>query len=204
MSHSLLKRSSVFLGIEDLERLLFVRLGVRFDFLARQGRPCSAAAGRVADQRGRCADYEDHGMSAFLKVPELSNDNRVAEMDIRRGGVKTGLDPQRPSFFPGGDESLLQFVFGDDLDEAPAQIFQLLVDGHGWGGGVRTGMSNGSALPAYSWRHVGPSLESPERVVPLRPLPSPHDPAARDTELAAQYNVNRFGIESMLLGKNAR
>ena len=69
-------------------------------------------------------------------MTELSNDNRVAEMDIRRRGVKTGLYPQRPSFFPSSDEALLKFVFGDDLDEALAQIFQLLVDGHGWGGGV--------------------------------------------------------------------
>lgn len=44
----------------------------------------------------------------------------------------------------------------------------------------------------------------PERVVPLRQLSGPHDPAALDTKFAAQYNVNRFGIESMLLRKNAR
>ena len=59
------------LGIEDLEHLLLVGLGVGGHLLAVERLARLGAAGRVADHAGEIADQEDRRVPAVLEVAEL-------------------------------------------------------------------------------------------------------------------------------------
>jgi hypothetical protein len=82
-------------GIEDLENLLLVGLGVGGDLLGRQRLARDVAAGGVADERGRVADEEDDRVAELLEVAQLADEHGVAEVQIGRGGIEAGLDAQR-------------------------------------------------------------------------------------------------------------
>ena len=98
-SHSLLKRTSVFSRIEDLEDLRLVGFGVLVDGLARHGRARHVAAGGVADHAGHIADQEDDGVAQVLEVLHLAQQDGVAQVQVGRGGVEAGFDAQRPAFW---------------------------------------------------------------------------------------------------------
>ena len=65
-------------------------------------------------------------MAELLKLPQLVDQHRVAEMQIRRGRIETGLDPQRTAGF----ELLDEFGFDDQLVAAALDDFQLFFDFH--------------------------------------------------------------------------
>ena len=94
-SHSLLKRTTVFAGIENPEDLRLVRFGVRGDFLGRQRRPGLRSTGRIANQRRERADDVDHGVTEVLKVLHLPNEHGVAEMEVGRGRIESDFHDQR-------------------------------------------------------------------------------------------------------------
>ena len=54
------------------------------------------AAGRIADQARHIADEEDHRVAEILEVLHLPEQNCVAQMQIGRGRVETGLHAQGP------------------------------------------------------------------------------------------------------------
>ena len=95
-SHSELWRSSMRVGVEDLRRLLDVRPRVGVDLLARELRARRRAPARIADARGVVADDEDDDVPAVLELAQLAQDDRVAEVDVRRRRVEAELDAQRP------------------------------------------------------------------------------------------------------------
>src|SRR2546429_665274 len=83
------------LAVEDLEYLRFVSLGVCGYLLRGHGRARGGAPGGIADQPGEVADQEDHGVAEVLEVFQLADQDGVAQVDVRRRGVETRLDPER-------------------------------------------------------------------------------------------------------------
>ena len=80
-----------------------------------QGRPGLALARGVADQAGEVADEKDHLVPQVLEMLELLDEHGVAQVQVRRGGVEPGLDPQG---LAGGDgllQARLQFLFPNDV-----------------------------------------------------------------------------------------
>jgi len=84
-------------GIEHLAGLLEVRLGVGVDLGAGEHRAGLVHAGRVAHAGGVIAD-DHHGLVAeVLELAHLAQDDGMAEVDVRRGGVQAELDAQLPA-----------------------------------------------------------------------------------------------------------
>jgi hypothetical protein len=113
-----LKQTSVFCGVEDLEHLGAVGVGVFQDLLARQRRAGRVLAAGVADHAGEVADQEHHVVAEVLEVAQLVDQHGMAEVQVRRGRVKAGLDAQGAAGFQLVDELGLdqQFV-GAALDQ---------------------------------------------------------------------------------------
>ena len=119
-----------FFGVQDLEDLRLVGFGVPIDGFARHRRARRVAARRVADHTGHVADQEDDGVAQILKVLHLAQQDGVAQVQVRRGGVKAGLDAQLAAGLFGLDQALAQVFFADDLRHAFAQVCDLLVECH--------------------------------------------------------------------------
>src|SRR5437867_2476007 len=104
------------LGVQDFEDLPLVRLGVLPHLFLRQRLAGLRDTGRVPNHAGEIADEEDHLMAHMLKVFELVEEEGVPEMEIRRGGIESGLDAERPPLFERRRDLVLELLRGDDLD----------------------------------------------------------------------------------------
>ena len=80
------------LGIEDLEGLVDVGLGVRLDLFGGELRARGVAAGRVADERGAVADDERDAVAEVLELAELAQRHGMPEVDVGGRGVDAQLD----------------------------------------------------------------------------------------------------------------
>ena len=74
--------------IENFEDLPLVGFGIFQHLLLRKRDARLRLAGRITDHAGEIADQEDHLMSEFLKVLELVDQDRMAQMQIRRGRIE--------------------------------------------------------------------------------------------------------------------
>ena len=83
-------------GIEHFERLPPVGFGVVHDGFVGQRRPGHGTAAGIADHRGEIPDNQNGGVPEVLELPQLLENDRVAEMNVRRGRVHPQLHPQRP------------------------------------------------------------------------------------------------------------
>ena len=101
--------------VQNLERLLFVRFGVRLHFGRGQGRPRRVPARRIADHRREIADDEHGGVSQILELAELCQDDGMTEVQIRGGRVHSQLDAQDAT----GVELLRQLLIADQREGAP-------------------------------------------------------------------------------------
>jgi len=81
-------------GVEDLEHLVAVGLRVGEDLLAREPRPRLVLPCRVADHAGKVADQELDLVAELLEVAQLVDHHRVAQMEVRGGGIEAELHPQ--------------------------------------------------------------------------------------------------------------
>ncbi|TPW19095.1 MAG: hypothetical protein FD126_3030 [Elusimicrobia bacterium] len=79
---------------QDLEGLVLVGGGVSLDVGLGQRGARRVAAGRVADAGGEIPDDEDGGVPQVLEMPELLEDDGVAEVQVRRGRVHAELHAQ--------------------------------------------------------------------------------------------------------------
>jgi hypothetical protein len=66
-----------------------------------------------------------------LELAQLVEDDRVAEVDVRRRGVDAELDAQRPALALGEVELGLEGAFGQDLDGADHEVVDEATVGHG-------------------------------------------------------------------------
>ena len=134
-NHSLLKRISVVLRVENLVDLRHVSLGIAHDLFRAERRAGGGTAGGIADHAGEVADQEDDGVAEILKMLELAQQHGVAEMQVGRSGIESGFDPQR---FAGGQrlfEFRAQFRLPNDFRGAFLDVGELFVNrgecGHG-------------------------------------------------------------------------
>ena len=82
-------------AVEDAEDLVGVGFRVFVDLLAGQRLAGDVAAGGIADERGEVADEEDDLVAEILEVLELAHEHGVAEVQVGRGGIESGLDAER-------------------------------------------------------------------------------------------------------------
>jgi hypothetical protein len=112
------------LAIEHLVDLGRVGFGVRLHVLARERLARCILAARIADHAGEVADQENHLMSQILELAHLVEQHRVAEMQVRRGRIEAGLDPQRAAEL----EPREQIFALDDFFGAATNHVECLVD----------------------------------------------------------------------------
>ena len=81
-------------SVEDQARLGLIGLSVGLDLLAGQRRPGGVAARRVADHGREVADQENDRVAEVLKLAQLVQYDRMAEMNVGRGRIEAQFDPQ--------------------------------------------------------------------------------------------------------------
>ena len=128
--------------VEDLEDLRLVRLRVREDLVLRELRARHLLAGGVADHSREVADQEDDRVPEALEVPHLPEDDRVPEVEIRRGRIEAHLHEQGLAGLRGADELLLQLVALLARFDALQEEVELLGDGRK-GAGAHAGDCRG-------------------------------------------------------------
>ena len=97
--------------IENLKCLLAIGCGVRHHFFARQLRARGRTPTRVPDHPGEIADDKNSLMTEILKLPQLSEDDRVAEVNVGTGWIDAELDAQ----WPAKRDLFTQFGLADNL-----------------------------------------------------------------------------------------
>ena len=88
-------RQGGFLGVEDLESLVYVGLRIYLDLLARKLRTRAVAARRIADKGCAVTDDERHLMPQVLELTQLAQRDSVSDMDIGGRRIDAQLDVQR-------------------------------------------------------------------------------------------------------------
>ena len=68
-------------------------------------------------------------MAEILEVLELAHEHGVAEVQVGRGGVESGLHAEGTAGFARFFEALAQIGDADDLRRALLEVVQLFVDG---------------------------------------------------------------------------
>ncbi len=76
-------------------RLLFVKLRVFQDLLARQACACCCLVARVANHSGKVTDEQNYSVSQFLKLRELQKRNHMPHMKCRARWVNTEIQRKR-------------------------------------------------------------------------------------------------------------
>ena len=116
-----------FFTIQDFEYLFCVGFSV---FLNLFGCECFAGdifPTGIADHAGKVPDHENDRMPQVLELAHLVDDNRVAEVQVRRRRIKTNLYPQGPT----QPEALFQFFKLDNfLGATGDQTQRMLYIGH--------------------------------------------------------------------------
>src|SRR5262249_47033849 len=86
------------------------------------------AARRIANQAREITDQENRNVTEILKVLHLSDQDRVAHMNVGCGGIEAGFDPQGLACFLRALQFLRQFFFTNELDGAATDVVELLLD----------------------------------------------------------------------------
>ena len=68
-------------------------------------------------------------MAAEIKVPQLTQQHSMAQVQVGRSGIEPGFDAQRAARFARLFQAVLQVFFPDDLGEALLQIRELFSNG---------------------------------------------------------------------------
>jgi hypothetical protein len=84
------------------------------DFIVGEMRPRGRSSARVADHAGKIADDKHSLVTEILKLPEFSQDDGMAEVQIGRARIHSQFHAEGPA----ERELLFQFRFADDLRRA--------------------------------------------------------------------------------------
>ena len=107
--------------VDDPADLTKVVAGVLLDLRPAQRGPGLVAARGVAHQGGVVADDDDGRMPQVLKLAELAQGDRVAEVDIDPGRVDAILDAQGDACRLGTFQFPDELLAGDDLLDPPVE-----------------------------------------------------------------------------------
>ncbi len=69
-------------------------------------------------------------MPGVLELAQLVEDDRVAEVDVRRRGIDAELDAQRPALALGERKLGLESALGENLDGADEEVVDESAVGH--------------------------------------------------------------------------
>ena len=100
--------------IENLEGLLAVTFRIGQHFLVRQVRPRCRSTARITDHSGKIADNKYRLVAEILELAQLSQNDRVAEMNIRTRWIDTEFHAQRSA----ERQFFAQLDLADDLRSA--------------------------------------------------------------------------------------
>ncbi len=117
------------LGIQHLEDLLLVGLGVFFNLQAGQRPPRFGHPAGIPDHAGEITDQENDLMAQILEGFQFLKKHGMAQVKVSRRRVKTGLDTQRGPPFGRFSELCLQLRRLNDLHCAAKDQFHLSADG---------------------------------------------------------------------------
>src|SRR5207302_6049294 len=115
------------LGVENFEYLCLVRLRVLFDLLATERRARGRASRGIANHAREVADHKNRGVAEVLKVFELAQHDRVAEVQVGSSRVHSELHAQRLACRTGLFKFGAQFGFADDFRCSLLDICELFV-----------------------------------------------------------------------------
>ena len=97
-------------GVEHLECLVDVRLGIMLDLLVRKLRARGIATRRIADERRAVADDKRDLMPQILELAQLAQWHGMADVDIGSRGIDAKFDVERRAAL----QLLKQRAFGND------------------------------------------------------------------------------------------
>ena len=118
---------TVFFRIEEFEDLAPVCFCVRIDRLTgKLGTRCGLSR-RITDQAGEVADEKNRDVAQFLEGAELTDHDRVPEMDVGRGRIGAEFHAQRFACFGRLLQLLAQLSFTNDLDCSFAEVREFFV-----------------------------------------------------------------------------
>ena len=103
--------------VHHLEELVQIGLSVVLHLLGGKHRPGGRLAAGVTDLCGPVPDYQDHPVPQLLELPELTEANCVAQVDVGAARVEAHLEPEGLSRV----QELVHLLPNDDLGHAPAQ-----------------------------------------------------------------------------------
>jgi len=103
-----------FLGIEDFENLVGVGFGVLLDGFWIEGWAGFGASGGIADASSVISDDDDGEMASVLELADFGEDESVAEVEVRGGGIETEFDAEGSA----GGEFFGELFAGVDVVEA--------------------------------------------------------------------------------------
>ena len=112
--------------IQYFKDLALVGLRVLQDFFLRERHTRLRLAGGVADHAGKVADEKDHLMPEVLKMLELVNQDRMAEVEIRRRGIKPRLDAEWTLFLDRTSQLRFQLGGLDNFNNPSKYQIELL------------------------------------------------------------------------------
>jgi len=80
--------------VENAENLLAIGLGIAGDIFRGQWLTGLIAPGGVTDHAGEVTDEKNHLMAEGLELPQLINQDGMAEMQVGGGRIEARLDSQ--------------------------------------------------------------------------------------------------------------
>ena len=120
-----LKSHSGALGIQDLEDLLLVGARIGLHLLGVSGGRVALRPVGSPMRPGEISDQENDLVAELLELPHLVEQHRVPEMQVRRGGIEAGLDPERLATSSLRTSSLL----GEQILYPAFEFSELCVEG---------------------------------------------------------------------------
>ena len=114
--------------VEHEAGLIEVGLGVLDDLLVRERRTRGVAAGRIADGGREVAHEEDHRVAEVLKLAQLVEHDRVADVDVGSRRVEAELAAQRFTGHLGAGELLFELLLNEERVGAAADEGHRLAD----------------------------------------------------------------------------